>query len=175
MTLLDATGLLLSRAAHRAQKLTDAGQPAEEIVVVSVTDGHENASCELTLATVRRMIEDRTADGWTFVFLGAAADVYAEAGGLGYDQRSSQSFATSQAGTALAFDTLSSSTRSLRDKLRRLEQFDKGDFFEGDKPAETIAAATIPEDRRVHRAGARPSLADPQRDRTAGGREFLRR
>lgn len=134
--LLDATGRILGRATRRAQELAAARQPAEEIVIVSVTDGHENASRELSLATVRRMIEDRKRDGWSFVFLSAADDVYAEAGGLGYDHRSSQSFRASRAGATLAFHTLSSSTTSLRDKVRRHELFDKDDFFEGDKPAE---------------------------------------
>ncbi len=134
--LLDATGLLLTRANQRAQQLADAGETAEEIVIVSVTDGHENASRELSLQAVRRMVDERTRDGWTFVFLSAALDVYGEAGGLGYDGRSSQAFAASPAGTAMAFQSVSTSTRNLRGKVRRREQFDNGDFFEGAKPAE---------------------------------------
>lgn len=134
--LLDATGRLLARATQRAKTIENAGEVAEEIVIVSITDGHENASHELSLSGVRRMIEDRKRDGWTFVFLSAADDVYGEAGGLGYDQRSSQSFAASPDGANLAFDTLSSATKNMRGKVRRSEQFDKGDFFEGNKPAE---------------------------------------
>jgi len=136
--LLDATGLLLTRATQRAQQLASDSEPAEEIVVVSVTDGHENASRELSLRAVRRMVDERTRDGWTFVFLSAALNVYGEAGGLGYDGRSSQAFAASPAGAAMAFQSVSASTRNLRGKVRRREQFDKGDFFEGDKPAEAI-------------------------------------
>lgn len=134
--LLDATGRLLSRAIARAQRLAADGVPAEDVVVVSITDGHENASRELSLAQVRAMVEDRTEAGWTFVFLGAALDVYGESGDLGYDARSTQSFAASGAGTRAAFSSLSTATLKYRDKLRRSERFDKGDFFEGDKPAE---------------------------------------
>ena len=134
--LLDATGLLLTRAAARAQLLAADGTPAEDVVVVSITDGHENASSELSLAQVRAMVEDRIAAGWTFVFLGAALDVYGEAGDLGYDTRSTQAFDASPVGTREAFSSLSHATRKHREKVRRGDRFDKGDFFEGDKTAE---------------------------------------
>lgn len=134
--LLDATGRLLTRATSRALKLAADGVPAEEVVVVSITDGHENASCELSLAQVRALVEDRTKVGWTFVFLGAALDVYGEAGGLGYDDRATQAFDASPDGTRVAFASLSDATRSRRDKVRSGEHYDKADFWEGAKPAE---------------------------------------
>lgn len=134
--LLDATGRILARARQRAKALDAAGEPAERIVVVSITDGHENASRELNLATVRRMIADRKADGWTFVFLSAAEDVYAEAGGLGYDTGSSQAFDASSAGVALAFSALSQATSNMRRANRNAERFDSAEFFAGEKPAE---------------------------------------
>lgn len=134
--LLDATGRLLARAGQRVRQRSDAGLPAEEILVVSITDGHENASCELTLDQVRQMVDRRTAEGWTFVFLSAALDVYAEAGGLGYDVRSTQSFAADPLSTGTAMQSLSRATSAHRAKVRRGERFDKGDFWEGDKPAE---------------------------------------
>lgn len=134
--LLDATGILLGRAAQRAHVLASVGAPAEEVVVVSITDGHENASREFTLDAVRARVAERQAAGWTFVFLGAALDVYGEAGGLGYDSRSVQSFAPGPDGAAVAFDSLSQSTRTMRSKVRSGRRFDKGDFFEDGKPAE---------------------------------------
>lgn len=134
--LLDATGLLLSRAAHRAGELEANGEPAEEIVFVSITDGHENASRELDLPTVRRLIDRHREQGWTFVFLSAALDVYGEAGRLGNDPRSTQAFAQDAGGTRQAFSSLSASARAHRGKVRSRRHFDKDDFFEGDKPAE---------------------------------------
>lgn len=134
--LLDATGLLLARATDRAVRRASAAEPAEEVIVVSITDGHENASTEMSLAAVRRLVEERSAAGWTFVFLGAALDVYGEAGALGYDVRSSQAWDASGEGAELAFGSLSRATSSRRGKVRRGETFDHDDFFEGDKPAE---------------------------------------
>jgi hypothetical protein len=134
--LLDATGRLLGHAADRARRRRDDGRPEEEILFVSVTDGHENASREFSLESVRRLVEARTEAGWNFVFLGAALDVYGEAGGLGYDPRSVQSFLADGAGADLAFQSLSQSTSRLRHKVRTSESWDKGDFFEGEKAAE---------------------------------------
>lgn len=134
--LLDATGLLLSRAAKRESELAATNQTAEEIVFMSVTDGHENASCELDLATVRKLVEQHTQKGWTFVFLSAALDVYGEAGGLGHDARSTQAFVQDRDGAAAAFQSLSRATTSRRAKVRTRQTFDKDDYFEGQKPAE---------------------------------------
>ena len=133
--LLDATGILLGRAATRVAQRTADGLPAEEIVVVSITDGHENASREYTLPAVRQLIAAHTAGGWTFVFLGAALDVYGEAGGLGYDPRAVQSWAPDAQGSAEAFASLSRATSAKRDLIRRAVEHDKGDFFV-DKDAE---------------------------------------
>lgn len=134
--LLDATSRLLTRADRRARIIADADGVPETIVVVSVTDGHENASQETRLADLRRMIDDHKHAGWTFVFLSAAADVYAEAGGLGYDHRSSQAFHASSIGVALAFDALSVATTTRRAKIRDDVDYEVDDFFEDHKPAE---------------------------------------
>lgn len=133
--LLDATGMLLGRASARASRRAADGLPPEEIVIVSITDGHENASCEYTLAAVRQLIEAHTSAGWTFVFLGAAPDVYGEAGGLGYDPRAVQSFAADGTGSTAAFASLSRSTSAKRALIRQAVEHDKGDFFV-DKEAE---------------------------------------
>jgi hypothetical protein len=134
--LLDATGILLGRASARAARLASKGQPAEEVVIVSVTDGHENASQEYTLSIVTQMVRAHTAGGWSFVFLGAALDVYGEAGGLGYDPRSVQSFAADGDGAVAAFASLSHSTSTRRQKVRAAAPIDRADFFEGQKAAE---------------------------------------
>ena len=134
--LLDATGLLLTRASQREASLAALGEPAEEIIVVSITDGHENASEELDLATVRKLVDQRTEQGWTFVFLSAALDVYGEAARMGHDRRSTQAWVPDGDGAQVAFRSLSNATRERRRKVRAKEDFDKDDFFGGDKPAE---------------------------------------
>ena len=90
----------------------------------------------LDIETDVKMIEDRTAAGWTFVFLGADPSSYAEAEQLGYDGRSTQHFAADGDGAHAAFADLSRATSSRRGKLRRGESFDSGDYFEGTKSAD---------------------------------------
>ncbi|MFV0316197.1 MAG: VWA domain-containing protein [Microthrixaceae bacterium] len=133
--LLDATGRLIARATARQHQHAALGHE-EEIVFVSITDGHENASQELTLPAVRKMIDERTEAGWTFVFLSAALDVYGEATSLGYDPRSAQSFTADAEGVHLAMDSLSRSVGEFRQDVLEGRTFDKGDFFRDDKAAE---------------------------------------
>ena len=49
----------------------------------SFTDGLENASREYTKSHIHDLIEQKTKDGWVFVYLGANQDAFAEAGSLG--------------------------------------------------------------------------------------------
>jgi hypothetical protein len=51
--------------------------------VVILTDGQENASHNYTKAHIKDLITERQDDGWTFVYLGANQDAFAEAGSIG--------------------------------------------------------------------------------------------
>jgi uncharacterized protein YegL len=134
--LLDATGRLLARAAERVDRRARAGLPPERMVFVTITDGQENQSREYSLATIRHLIQARQQAGWSFAFLGAGIDAYAEAGAMGYDPRSVQAFAPSGAGAQAAMHSVSRSTKAMRSKLRASTHYDAGDFFGGRKEAE---------------------------------------
>lgn len=69
--LLDAIGRGINDLNTSLAQVPREERPAR-VVVVIVTDGHENASVEFDKTVIRRMIRDRqqTAD-WQFVFLGA--------------------------------------------------------------------------------------------------------
>jgi Mg-chelatase subunit ChlD len=134
--LLDATGSVIDRAARRAAELAAAGQPPEQLLVVTITDGEENASRELTRGKVVELVRAKEAEGWTFVFLGAGLDAYEEAGGMGYRARSVQPFASDADGAYIVFRSLSDRTRLKRRRVRHGERIDVGDFFGDDKPAE---------------------------------------
>lgn len=134
--LLDATGLLLAKAAVRDAHRKAVGKRPEAVMVVTITDGQENQSREYGRRDILRLIEEKQARGWSFAFLGAGPDAYAEAGGMGYDPRSVQAFAPDGAGAVHAFASVSRAVAARRGRLRQGESFDHGDFFEGAKDAE---------------------------------------
>lgn len=143
--LLDATGELIAHASKRVEMREDAGKKPESIVVVTFTDGEENASHRFTAATIKELVADKEALGWTFVFLGAGLDAYGESRGIGYSDGSVQAWAPDGVGVSAAMISTSKAMSSHRSKVRRGERVDSKDFFEGDKEAEL--------DRRRRRRG----------------------
>ena len=130
--LLDATGRLIGTAMTR-EKIVGG---TESIVFATITDGFENASHEFKLDGIKKLVEDRTAAGWTFVFLGADPSAYAEAEKLGYDARSTQHWAPDGAGARVAFQEMGRGISARRMKMAAGQAYDAGDFFEGEKAAD---------------------------------------
>jgi hypothetical protein len=60
--------------------------------VVILTDGYENGSRQYTKAHIKDLIEAKTKEGWTFVYLGANQDAFAEAGDLGISQNCTMNY-----------------------------------------------------------------------------------
>lgn len=91
----------------------DRGPRSDRTLVVILTDGHENASRAYTQRQVHDMIREREAAGtWTFLYLGAHADVWAVGEALGTGPDNTVAFHASEVqGT---FDRLAASTVSYR-------------------------------------------------------------
>jgi hypothetical protein len=137
--LWDAVGELLTRASVRQQQRRILGKRPEETVVAVYTDGEENSSERFGGDDVRRLIEGKTEEGWTFVFLGAGLDAYAEGGRIGVGVGSTQSFAPDGQGARLAFHELDASMQTFRAAPAAARAPMKGNFFEatgGGKAAE---------------------------------------
>lgn len=82
--LLDALGRAIGETAARVEQLSPQQRPGLVIVVV-MTDGLDDSSCEFAGDQIRDLIETRQReDGWQFLFLGANQDAFAEAGRLGF-------------------------------------------------------------------------------------------
>jgi hypothetical protein len=56
--------------------------PAPPTIII-LTDGVENSSHTYTKSHLKDLIEAKMKDGWTFVYLGANQDAFAEAGSIG--------------------------------------------------------------------------------------------
>jgi Mg-chelatase subunit ChlD len=120
--LFDAMGGVIS--------LAEAGEEArggeEQIVVVTFSDGMENASTEHSRSSVVARVEAKQKEGWTFVFLGANQDSYATGGGLGMKGANIQNFAHDAKGTQEAWSAMSGATQLLRRNIR-LRQYNNED------------------------------------------------
>lgn len=144
--LLDATAHLVARATEQSHEKTKAGTP-EQIVIVTVTDGLENASREFTRSDIRELVAEREAQGWTFVYLSAGLDAYDEATSFGYSPGSVQSWSPDAEGAGLAFASLNMAVGSMRSKARTARPIDRHDIFEGHKPAEADRRSKRNDDR----------------------------
>ena len=115
--LFDATAQLIAHAAARAEHRSVLDHHREDIVFVTFTDGEENSSRRFTRAGVLRMVQAKQAAGWTFVFLGAGLDAYAEGGQVGYSSGSTQSFAPDGGGARLAYASVDKAMTAHRERV----------------------------------------------------------
>jgi hypothetical protein len=69
-SLLDAIGYIIKKETTKS-------------VMIILTDGEENSSCNFTHAHIKDLTDMRTKDGWDFVYLGANQDAFAVGNSLG--------------------------------------------------------------------------------------------
>ncbi|MGR6924590.1 vWA domain-containing protein [[Actinomadura] parvosata] len=99
--LLDAIGTTLTRMQDHLEAMPDSERPSE-IIVVILTDGHENASTRWRSRTkIRHLIEERTRHGWTFHYLDATPDAFTNAAHLGITADTTLRFSTDRTAEAL--------------------------------------------------------------------------
>lgn len=134
--LLDATGLAIGRAKVDQESRVAAGLPAQDVIFVAITDGEENQSREFTLAQIRSLIEERTAAGWSFIYLSAGLDAYNDAAAFGIHAGDTQQWKADGRNSRLAFSSTSEAIKNMRDKKRRFEEVQRGSAFEKGKDAE---------------------------------------
>lgn len=94
----------------------------DRVVIVCMTDGHENASREFTLDQLHDMIKERTQVGWQFVFLGASIDAYADSRKFGLSAGSTMSYNNANAHMAsAAMRTVAKRSNAFYDSGRTVE------------------------------------------------------
>ena len=134
--LYDAIGSMIDRCEERLSAFASAGKPADDQLIVIFTDGLENHSRRWDQQAIFKRIEEKKAEGWTFVFMGANQDSYAAGGGMGVHGGSVSNFAASATGTRRAFSSMSRAAADYRRKGSATRMADQDDFFGGVKEAE---------------------------------------
>jgi len=133
--LLDAVGRMILRVDNDIAARARQGLPAEDQVMVIITDGLENASREFTRDQVFAMTEERRQAGWAFVFLGADQDAYAEGTRVGVAGANTAGWVKTKAGVAMMYDKLSRRTTDHRAKPAAMRKADADRFME-EEPGE---------------------------------------
>lgn len=80
--LYDSMATLISETAAHLNTFSKKKRPASVIVAI-MTDGYENASREWNSAAIKKLVEDKTAQGWQFLYMGADQNAIEEAGKVG--------------------------------------------------------------------------------------------
>lgn len=111
--LLDAIGRTVHKI-ENAQKHLEAGYQAQQVLVVIITDGQENASREYTSDSIQNLIKAKQQEKWEFLFLGANIDAIATASNLGIHASRAQSFHADSEGIEANFDAVCDAVYSVR-------------------------------------------------------------
>ena len=140
--LLDATSQLITRVLGRQATRRALSKREEEVVFITITDGEENSSRVASLENVRALVDSGKESGWTFVFLGAGLDAYADAQRLGYDMDSVQAWKPSGKSARTMMNSVSRAATQLRYDVENNMTFDKAAYFRGIKEAEAESEDT---------------------------------
>lgn len=85
-----------------------------KVIFVVITDGYENASREFKKEQIKKLIEEKTKEGWEFVFLGANIDSVKESGNIGIMAERTRDFDASSDGIVKAFKCVSTAINQVR-------------------------------------------------------------
>ena len=100
--LLDSIGRLVGEAGARLAALPEDQRPGVVIVGI-MTDGHENASRELSHPQVKAMIDRQTKDyGWQFLYMGADQDAIEVGSSIGVSAAHSMTYSRGRVAAAMA-------------------------------------------------------------------------
>ena len=98
--LLDAQGRTIIELGKELEAMAESERPSK-VIVVTLTDGQENASTDFTTEKIAEMIKhQRETYGWDFVFLGANQDAVKVGIAMNISPQASMTYKTSVQGMA---------------------------------------------------------------------------
>lgn len=129
--LIDAVGKTVAEFDAKTPTLAD----GDRVLVVVQTDGQENASREFRTEQVAELIKAREATGkWSFVFLGAGPDAWAQASGMGFAAAQTVQTQHSSAGYSGTYAAAAGASRSF---ARGASGADAAEIFRDGQPEES--------------------------------------
>jgi len=112
--LLDAIGRGSYDLGKELSEIDEKGRPGKVIVVI-MTDGHENSSKEYKRDRIKKIVEEQTGKySWSFLFLGANIDAFAEAGGIGVGAAHTMNFVANADGIRRSLRMVGASVSAFR-------------------------------------------------------------
>lgn len=110
--LLDAVGSTISELS------ANEGISKNKVVFVVITDGYENSSREFRVSQVKSLIDEKSKEGWNFVFLGSNIDSAKVSSGIGINPMYARNFDSSSEGVMAAFSRVNSAIDRVRSGSR---------------------------------------------------------
>lgn len=112
--LLDALGRAINDTGMRFEAMAEAERP-ENVIMLIITDGEENASREFSAEVVRQMTSHQIAQyNWHFSYLGANQDGFTVATSVGIPLANTLNYQASPQGVQAMYHSVSSATSNLR-------------------------------------------------------------
>lgn len=108
--LFDAVGKTINSHSEKLSKVRNKPQ----VLFVIITDGQNNSSKEYSAEQIKKLITEKSEDGWQFVYLGSDEKGFEDAANMGIAASMTVSFDASEAGTRQMAKGLSAGIRSYR-------------------------------------------------------------
>lgn len=105
--LLDAIGKGINKTIQHQKQDRKTERPNKTLIVIT-TDGHENASKEYSLKSIKSLILKQKRKDWNFIFLGANINAIEEASKIGIDADYAATYRNDKKGTHALFCSIGS-------------------------------------------------------------------
>lgn len=86
-----------------------------KVMFVIITDGYENGSKEFKKDTVKKLVDEKTKEGWQFLFFGANIDSFKESSNFGITKENTKNFIASKKGIEETFACIRTAINQIRD------------------------------------------------------------
>ncbi len=123
--LLDAVGNTIAHITQIHKYIRKEDVPDNTMFVI-ITDGLENASRRYTHEKIKSMIEEKKAQGWEFIFIGANMDAVTEGAKMGIPAERSVNYLADEQGTDMLYQSVSASVSEMRRSQKLSNLWRKG-------------------------------------------------